>query len=723
MKPELSKITYDKKAALYVGASYPEPSLAQGVDPNLAEYLFIDVDTVTEDTSDESAEEANEAKEWEARAVAKRIKQLMAQQEVVDKKSGDFRPIRYQDIVILTRSVKGWADLYRRVLMEEGIPAHVGSQEGYFETYEISVLLDYLKILDNFQQELPLVAVLTSSFVGLDEETLAKIRTAYPNRPFYDAILQSVKEEEAGVLVEEIQTTLQRFLTQYQSFRKRVPYLAIHELLWQILEETGYASCISAMQGGEQRMANVEMLMEKAIAFEGTSYKGLFQFVRYMERLQKYDVDYGEAELVDEQSDTVRILTIHKSKGLEFPVVFVAGMSKTFNTQDVRSKIVMHSDWGIGLEAIDLERRTKVDTVWKKFIQEDLKLENLSEELRVLYVALTRAKEKLILVGQLKDAQQKLENWKESLSYCDLEHHGLPQHYLLKAKSYQDWMLPIIGGWSDCIPMQIRIVLRDELRRSEQVEAVAESLAKEVLLNWNPDQVFDEELRAQLVEQAGYTYPYEQDGVQKAKVTVSELKRAMQEVDVDAQEMYAEEQAQTVPEFRKEEKKVRGISRGNAYHHLLQHLDFAALTDETSLKQQIDQLLAAGKLTEEMKGQIWTKDVWKFLESSVGRRLRAAKHIWKEQPFVLQMPATQVYPQADASETILMQGIMDAYFEEEDGIVLVDYKTDRVKEAEELKQRYGVQLQYYTQALEQLTKRKVKEKIIYSFALGKEIPV
>ena len=289
-------------------------------------------------------------------------------------------------------------------LMEEGIPAYAGSREGYFEAYEICVLLDYLRLLDNQRQDVPLAAVLASPFAGLDAGQMAEIRRAYPEGAFYQAAEQYVKagrtEQESGegeTRSRELQERLEHFYAQLERFRNLVPYTAIHELLWKILEETGYGLYIAAMPGGEQRAANVEMLVEKAAVFEGSSYKGLFNFVRYIEQLQKYNVDYGEANIADEQSDTVRIMSIHKSKGLEFPIVFVAGMGKRFNTQDMRGSMIIHPEWGVGIDAVDLKRRTKIPTLLKKIIQREVMLENLGEELRVLYVAMTRAKEKLIL--------------------------------------------------------------------------------------------------------------------------------------------------------------------------------------------------------------------------------------------------------------------------------------------------------------------------------------
>ena len=328
----------------------------------------------------------------EAGRIAERIHRLIRDGVVLDKETGEYRRVHYRDIVILTRSIRGWAEICASVLTEAGIPAYSVSREGYFETYEVSVLLDYLKILDNARQDLPLAAVLTSPFGGLDTQELADIRIAYPNVPFYEAASSYARERE-----DALGEKLRIFYRQVTDFRACVPYTPIHDLLIRIIETTGYGVCITAMPGGAQRIANVEMLTERAAAFEATSYRGLFNFVRYIGQLKKYDVDYGEAGIMDEQADTVRIMSIHKSKGLEFPVVFVAGLGKQFNTQDTKGSVLLHPDQGAGLDVIDLKRRTKAPTFLKKMIREEMMLENLAEEMRVLYVALTRAKEKLIM--------------------------------------------------------------------------------------------------------------------------------------------------------------------------------------------------------------------------------------------------------------------------------------------------------------------------------------
>lgn len=743
---EFGGIEYDENAALYAGAEFP---------PVPEDTDFTDKTEVL--IFDQQDMKARDAKEAEARMIARRIRELMGSGCIYDKDSDSFRKIRYKDIVILTRSIQGWAEVFSAVLAEEGIPAYSVSREGYFETYEISVLLDYLRILDNARQDLPLTAVLTSPFVGLDAEELAQIRLAYPNLPFYEAVWLCCEEKEAeaenssGEISEAVREKLAEFMRQVRHFRSILSYTPIHDLLARILEETGYRTFIAAMPGGEQRIANVEMLIEKACAFEGTSYKGLFNFVRYIEQLKKYNVDYGEAGIMDEQADTVRLMSIHKSKGLEFPIVFVAGMGKSFNMQDQRGSIVIHPDWGIGIDAVDLEQRTKNPTFLKRMIQERTKLENLSEELRVLYVAMTRAKEKMILTGTAKLGEEELlavemmedvikREGKQNRWKAD-EKDTLALYQMEGAKTCFNWILPaLMREWEQAEKwIQVRLVTREELSYGAATAGQAEILAREVLEHWDTEKSYMPEWKELLSEQMNYTYPYLREEQMKLKFTVSELKKRiytgeqLPEMQEDrGEEMYQEEEiVPLVPEFLQDQKEgLTGASRGTSYHKLMELLDFTREYTKATLEKAVKDFEKQKKVTSEMAASIRISDILLFLESGSGKRMSEAAvkgKLWREQPFVLGVDADQIYPGfsgesgSQKKEVILVQGIIDAYFEEEDGIVVLDYKTDRVKSAEQLKERYHAQLEYYAQALEGLLGKPVKEKIIYSFTLREEI--
>ena len=551
---------------------------------------------------------------------------------------------------------------------------------------------------------------------------MAEIRLAAKEGFFYEAAERLARAEEEE---NDLTNKLRIFYRQLMRFREMVPYTAIHELLQKIIEETGYGLYVAAMPGGERRSANVEMLVEKAAAFEGTSYKGLFNFIRYIEQLQKYDVDYGEANVADELENTVRIMSIHKSKGLEFPIVFVAGLGKRFNTTDLTGSMIIHPEWGVGLDAVDLVRRTKSATFLKRIIQQEVKMENLGEELRVLYVALTRAKEKLILVGSpSQKSLQEMEKEKEVRKSTEEREDGtLPFYELVSAGNYMHWVLPVLRNPD--APVRIEVIDRSDVDEEGRIEFQSEYLAKEVLEHWKPQKVYAPKLREHLESQEQYQYPYAEEQKLKLKFTVSELKKRAYLQEEGGEEIFEEpEVVPLIPQFLQEEETLTGASRGSAYHKVLELLDYEQTYDEQTLCLEIEKLHTEGKLSREMAQCIRAVDILRFLNSDAGQRMQAAarqKKLSKEQPFVLGVDAREIYPDTKGEEMILVQGIIDVYFEEDGELVVLDYKTDRVRTARELKERYHAQLDYYAQALEQLLQKKVKEKIIYSFTLGEEI--
>lgn len=714
MKKQLGGVEYDEQAALYTGAEFVPLLDEEGESKNETELILIDTKGtgINFASSSKYFYKNDSSRQVEARTVAKKIKELVRNHKIIDKKTNEFRNVRYNDIVILTRSISGWADTFASTLMEEGIPAYADSREGYFEAYEVSVLLDYLKLLDNQRQDIPLAAVLTSPFVGLDAKELTEIRLINPEGYFFEAVEAYRTNGDS----EKLQKKLNDFYLQIERYRNLLPYVTIHELLWKILDETGYKLYISAMPGGEQRKANIEMLVEKAVSFEKTSYKGLFHFVRYIEQLKKYNVDYGEASYIDEQSDTVRIMSIHKSKGLEFSIVIVVGMGKKFNMTDSSGNLVIHPELGVGIDSIDLEKRTRVPTFVKKVIQREVLLENLGEELRVLYVAMTRAKEKLILTGQLKNAEEFLEN---SLIYSK----RIPFYILSGARKYLDWIFPAILGKR--APIKYSVWSFSAASIIDCVEGEGEVIARDVLEHWDIEKVYQPVLKEHLENQFAYQYPYEFYRKQKMKFTVSELKKHYYLEEESGETLFGESEVTAlIPDFLKEDEELKGASRGSAYHKLLELLDFRQDFSKEILHSEIDRLYEFNKLTLDMKNSISEGDILRFLNCQVGQRMRAAAQkglLYKEQPFVLGMDARDLYQDDGGDETILIQGIIDVFFEEEDEIVLLDYKTDNVYSEKQLIDRYQSQLDYYAKALEQLLQKKVKEKIIYSFTLGKEI--
>lgn len=711
---DLGNVVYDENAALYPGADYPED-----MDPAMFAMEVL--------VADESGAEEMERVELEARMIASRIHEMRKEgQTVTDKESGELRPMEYRDIVILLRSVSGMADTFVKVLLEEGIPAFTTSRTGYFSTVEIQTVLNMLRVIDNPMQDIPLAAVLYSPVGGFSGEDLAKIRAVSGEKTFYESILtyDTMPEEETD---QKLRERLRGFLAKLETFRKRVPYTPVHELITELLEETGYLSYITALPAGEQKCANVQMLIEQAIHYEDTSYKGLFHFVRYIEKLRKYDVDYGEADIINENENAVRIMSIHKSKGLEFPVVFAAGMGKTFNTQDTRSRLILHPELGIGLDCMDTVRRTKTPTLLKRTLARQTEEENLGEELRVLYVALTRAKEKLILCGCLKDVEKKFGEYRQNV---DTEH---PVSFLARSSAhcYFDWVLPALYSYPE--KYEIRMFGETDARAGHLKEAVRTLLTKEQVKR--AVQTADKELLEKIEERLSFAYPFEAEKDIKTKVSVSEIKHQRMQFEPEEMETvqwYAEEETEEiVPDFIEKRDRVnRGALRGSAMHLVMQCLPFAGSPSDGNKKQmyawiaeELEKLKKAGRLDETMYELVRIPMIVDFFASPLGKRMVQAdqrEELRKEKAFVLGIPAGEIWD-CDSRELVLVQGIVDAFFYEDGDIILMDYKTDSVEKPQQLIQRYQAQLDLYARALEEATGKKVREKIIYSFHLKKEI--
>lgn len=772
MARSLGNVEYDAEAALYPGASYP---VSADFTP---EILLADSnDELLEDT------ELTDKKTLEAKIVAEEIKHLMKTQPVTDKAAGTLRAAHYSDIVILLRSLSGWADSLVEVLNENGIPAHTVSSTGYFSTVEVQTVLSMLRLLDNPRQDIPMAAVLRSPMAGLTDEELAVLRLEDGSVPFHEAVLElaeglyeeggqieisnSEEDQKQGRNADEktenhIEITahwkLLKFYKKYKQLRQLVPDTPIHELIEIILRETGYGHYVAAMPAGNRRTANLNMLLEKAAAYEKTSYKGLFHFVRYIDELQKYDVDFGEADMVGENEDVVRIMSIHKSKGLEFPIVIVSGMGKNFNKQDTRSKMVLHPELGIGLDYMDGKKRIKSPTIAKKAIAKQIDLENLGEELRVLYVALTRAKEKLILTGTLKDAAEKLEFYRQQANLSKAADR--PLSYLTRegASGYLDWILPAVLSYGDKYPVRIveaaELVLNEVENQLEKNEDLTERI-EEI-------EAADTQLVGQLKQRFSQRYPYQVDVLRKNKYSVSELKhRAMRERFEAEQEetvpaFLEEPVTPTIPLFIQREESVeqetpnRGALRGTAVHRVMECYDFAS---EKSVHEQMEAMEKEEKITADMCALVKEQIVADFVSSETGRRMALAQRggaLYREKPFVMGFTEEElenygfgvgsntdscenIYEKTDSDQEkeeqkkvrheedlTLIQGIIDVFWIEKDGIVLLDYKTDRVQQAKELIDRYETQLKLYADALERVfaaRKLKVKEILIYSFSL------
>ena len=761
MGEDLGGVAYDKDAALYPGASFPEGESEEFVK---TEVLLIEKDgeelTDVQESADAGAQgsqmelENQNAQELEALAIAQRIQEIVGKEQIVDKETREYRPVEYGDIVILLRTAYGWAETFREVLASQGIPVYCTSRTGYFSALEIVTVLNYLKVCDNPLQDIPLMGVLRSPIVGCTSQELAELRIQYPKGLLYESVTAYVGESSKTDFLNEkdfLKLKLSNFLQLLEKVRNMAVYTPVHELILYVLKETGYGNYARALPGGEQRFANLTMLVEKAMDYEKTSYRGLFNFVRYIEQLQAYEVDYGEVNLTGAGNTAVEIMTIHKSKGLEFPVVFVAGMGKQFNFQDMNAGLLLHSELGIGADAVIPEKRVIASSLNKQIIRRQLLKESLGEELRVLYVAMTRAKEKLILTGTVG----KLEKQMVSLSrFLDEEEELLPLGTRMKAKNYWAFVLPALvrhramsellgeygilmkkqkGIYDDVSDFVIKKVTVRQMTEKAVILQAGNQMQEEYLKNWDADQVYDKEIREEIEKRFSFVYPYKYLEDIPVKVSVSDLKKRSwhdeseleENISVSAEEQ-VEEQEAPVPAFMAEkQEEYKGAARGTAYHRLMECLDYAEVESEVQLEVQLKRLLESQKMTEQEAECIRIRDIKKFVDSELGQRMKKAvvkKQLYREQPFVIRRSAS-LLDDSWKDETILVQGIIDAYFTEDGEIVLVDYKTDRVRKGQEQKlvDLYHVQLEDYAQALERMTGMNVKEKIIYSFTLQKAI--
>ena len=707
MTEGLGGIEYDSDAALYPGAVFEKRP--QGEAFLETEFLLLDAQTQTK-------------QETEARLIGRRIREIVGKEEVLDKETGAYRPAKYGDIVILLRTVSGWAETFGEILGDMGIPCFTGSQKGYFSAAEVRTVLAYLQILDNPVQDIPLASVLRSAIGGLTDEELAVIRSSFKERHFYDCV-QAYRVYGDN---KELCGKLDRFFEAFDRLRTKCAHTPVHLLIWEMLEMTGYGAYAQALPAGSQRKANLDMLIEKAISYESTSYRGLYHFVRYIENLKKYEVDYGEANTGTEADNTVRIMSIHKSKGLEFSIVFVSGLGKQFNESDVRSKVVMHPEFGLACDCVDTKLRTRQPSILKKTIQKKTAAENLGEELRVLYVALTRAKEKLILTGCVSDAQSKLNRWQTASLY---EGEALTYSDLTSASTYLDWIVPALlhkmknGVLPEESHFSMQLLCEEEEAVQETWQRSDEAIRLAQLMNLPVQECFDEETRVYLDSVFEAVYPYEADAQIVGKLSVSELKKlSYVPEEEDAQEMYRPETViPLLPEFREKKQTLHGAKRGTAYHTFMENLDYSK---KDELEIQLEELISCGKMSEEEGKTLCLNDIRTFLETESGKRMeRAALSgcLRRERPFVLGIPADHIREEWNPQETVLVQGIIDAYFIEDGQITVLDYKTDRVMSSEELVMRYRAQLDYYALALERLTGCHIKDKIIYSFHLGEDI--
>ena len=754
MSETVGELDYSKVEELNPGASYPEnieeDRTAGGeVELHLIETVRsqdadteLSEDEENEDEADSDEEEILDNLQQEARMVANRIIELLQPNEngkkysVLDKKTNRYRDIEFKDIVILLRTTKNWTEVFTEELSKAAIPTFADTGSGFFKTPEVQVVLSLLQIIDNPYQDIPLLAVLRSPIANFSTDDLAELRLADRKASLFEALnILALGQNESCAKAK-------RFLDRLAQWRDMALYTSTHKLIWQLYNDTGYFSIVGAMHDGEKKQANLRVLFERSLQFESTSYKGLFNFISFIDKLKTNKGDMGSAKILGENDNVVRLMSIHKSKGLEFPVVFLCGCGKKFNFQDMYKGVLLHQELGFGPDFVDYKRRIKYPSVPKLAIAQKLKIETLSEEMRILYVAMTRAREKLILTGAVNNIEKATNKW---LATAQSTLEKFPAHDMLKAQNYLDWICPSVMRHANseklreaagigieysgaqiqdeslwnlflCNQSNIAGLNRMEQDETPQVNAI----------EWLENNITDEIENAEEIDRRlSWKYKYNSFTNIPSKLSVTEIKRFFR-INNEGEDSPAFTQANIKkPIFLQEKKGLSSAEKGTIMHFVMQHIDFY----DKNIVNQIADMVKKELITEQQAKSVDVSKINAFILSPICKRMLESEKFYREVPFNIELPFDELFDISDSSNStedkILLQGVVDCYFEEAEKIVLIDYKTDYVSNGniEEIKDKYTMQISYYARALELLTGLRVNERYIYLFATGELIEV
>lgn len=736
MSLDFGDVDYNDEAALYPGATFPQTD--EHIHAGENEVILIESQSDFEEGVMEEVEDLSR-RQLEARAVANRIKEMMAEgYHVVDKQTGEYRPLAYRDIAILLRSTKNWAGVLEEVFGQAGLPYYAETSEGYYDVAEVDTVLNLLRLIDNPRQDIPLLSILYSPLYDLRADDLMQMRLNGGKGLFFDCIGAYLSNGDDI----EIKQKLQNFMEDLEKWRQQVKELTLYELLGYLYEQSGYYDYVGMTPGGGLRQANLRLLLEKAEQFEKGSRKGLFFFIRYVEDIKTAEVESSAAKLLGETENLIKVMTIHKSKGLEFPVVFLVDSGKQFNEMDLRAPVLTHQQWGYGMDYKDIAHRAVYRTLSKMALAEVIRLENLSEETRVLYVALTRAKEKLILTGTVRDMEKAMKKW---ATVADVKEHGLSIFRLRRGKNYLDWIMPALLRHPDAKDVRDMFEISNDV--SKQLFEKEKSTWKFSLYNKRDILLQAVEEKEEMVEQENYfaswdtkrdfsgkkdeifgllnwEYPHMSATTLPTKISISEIKRKNMEWELG--ERTLPEIEFKLPIGAKEEQPLTPAEIGAAMHQVLERANLREVYDEESLDFLIKELVENGHLSEKESMALRKKELLVFFASPLAKRIRSCDVVGKERPFAMLMEAKELnlgaeYEQLD--DTVLVNGIIDCFFMEGEQITLLDYKSDRLYQEDLFLERYKIQLQLYKRALEQALGKKVTEVYIYSLAMGKEILV
>ena len=770
----LGDIEYNQEEYLNLGANYPKLEQETKNKQNEKTEIYIlnitkqDVcenqeegkEKTSEANNIESEFETNEGEEieriedieLEARFVANKIKKLIDDKfQVWDKKENKYRDIKYKDIVILLRATSNLAPIYEQEMLNLDMPVFSDSSQEYLDSIEIQTIMSLLKIIDNPIQDIPLVTVLRSNIGKFTDDELIQIRLADKNDDFYTCM------QKARVSVTtELKEKIESFFNNLIKWRKEQEYLALDELIWKIYSDTGYYNYVGLMPNGELRQANLKMLFERAKQYETASFKGLYNFIHFIEKLSLSSGDLGSAKIIGENDNVIRIMSIHKSKGLEFPVVFLSSTGKQFNLMDLNQDILLHQELGIGVKYIDYEKQVQYDTLTKASIKNKILTETLSEEMRILYVALTRAKEKLIITGIKKDYEKEIEKIEQQVERYKKKGTKINPILVKKYKKYLDWILLVYlyekNNINEIIDLYV-VNKKDAIRDFKEIEKeevdIREILEADNKNNTNKSNIekidekndYKEEKIKEIEKELNYQYKHFIATKIPTKTSVTKIKqienayreyrnKENEETIVDLFEIGNEKKQEIIfdiPKFMKKEEKEKltGAQKGTLVHLCMQRLNAKQEYTREDVKKLIQDLVFKEIITEVEAENININVILNFTKSNIWTELKNAKEIYKEKPFYINLAAKEIYHE-ETEEDILAQGIIDLYYiNQDDELVLVDYKTDFVEDGKEneLVSKYQKQLDLYKKALEDALNRQVDKVYIYSTWLGKEIKI
>lgn len=761
MSKDLGEINYDKSVFLNVGMEF-ESKADDFVELNIIDTSLKEannslnndansVDLVNEFENQENLYnnddfnnqddigleiEAMGTAEAEAFFAVNKIKELLTQ-ETYHPKTNEFKPIEYKDIVILLRSVSNWSSIFEEIFFNEGIPFYSDTGTGYFETIEIEIMVNFLKLIDNIRQDIPLLSIMRSPIGKFTTQELIEIRVKSPRVAFIDA-LYIYKNKENDELSEKIRS----FIDLIEKYKKESRYIKLNDLIWNMLIETDYYYFVAALPNGKMRQANLRLLTDKAHEYEKTSMTGLYNFLRYIDKLKLSKGDEATAKILGENDNVVRLMTIHKSKGLEFPVVILCGLGKKFNMMDVSKNILKHKTYGIAPKYINPKLRIYKETLPRLALKNVTKLESLSEEMRVLYVALTRAVDKLILCATVKGADKRAKKWKRKTSHFNL----------YSANSYLDWICSALYNHKDAQILRELVgedncdIKTDIFDSSWQINILSLSDIKYDVKDAN----FDKELKINEIKgfvynnnndiasayteeidrRLSFEYKYKKSVNVPTKLSVTDMKSLNNDTKNIENVKYNIPKLSDIPLFKEKNIEFTKAEIGTITHYVMQHLDIRVSLNIGEIINQVNKMVEDKLLSLEEASVVNVKQILDFFDSDIGKRMLKSQTIKREIPFVMKKPAKEVIKALNEDDNILIQGIIDCYFYEDDDIVLVDYKTDAVhdnidsnKSIEQIKARYTAQILAYKEALETLTKKSVKEAYLYLFDINKQIKI